>query len=190
MPAQSAALNTDVNAIKTSSYYEDRGDGTSGWVIYDKVADGGDVAQGATDDSAVTNPASDASVIAALKGVLSLLGGTLDVSGDITTTPAEVTVGATTALATNLVVKASAGTLRGFAGYSTTAQFIQVHDASSLPADATVPELVFPIEADKPFSFSIPEGHACSTGIVICNSSTGPTKTIGSADTWITAYYE
>ena len=95
---------------------------------------------------------------------------------------------ATTALATNLVAKASAGTLWGFAGYSTTAQFIQVHDASSLPADAAVPELVFPIEANKPFSISIPKGHVCTVGIVICNSTTGPTKTVGSANTWITAY--
>lgn len=97
---------------------------------------------------------------------------------------------ATSALATNLVVKASAGRLFKLAGYSTQAQFIQVHDAASLPSDSAVPELVFPIAANALFEFEIPVGHGCSTGIVICNSSTGPTKTIGSADTWITAYYE
>lgn len=184
MPAQSAAVNTDTGSKSTTAYYADRGDGTSAWHHVSKVYDGGDAAQGAKADSAVTNPASSGSVIALLKGLLSLLSGTL------TTKPPVVSISQTTALATNKVVKASAGTLRGFAGYSTVDQFIQVHDAASLPADTAVPELVFPIEADKPFSFSIPEGHACGAGIVICNSSTGPTKTIGSADTWITAYYE
>jgi hypothetical protein len=102
----------------------------------------------------------------------------------------EATVAATTALATNVVVKASAGKLFGFVGYSTTAQFIQLHNTTSLPADTAVPVLVFPIEANKPFSISLERPHPCSTGITLCNSTTGPTKTIGAADTWITAYYE
>lgn len=97
-------------------------------------------------------------------------------------------ISATTALATNLVVKASAGTLFQITGYSTTAQFLQVHDASSLPADTAVPEIVIPIAANEPFVLALP-GHACGTGIVICNSTTGPTKNIGAADTWITAHY-
>lgn len=94
------------------------------------------------------------------------------------------------ALDDDLVVKASAGRLFGFAGYSTTSQFIQVHDATSLPADTAVPELVFPIVANAPFSIDIPRGHPCTVGIVIANSTTGPTLTSGAADTWITAYYE
>lgn len=102
----------------------------------------------------------------------------------------EVSVAATTALATNLVVKGSAGKLFGFAGYTTVAQFIQLHNTSSLPADTAVPVLVFPVEANKPFSIELPRPHTCGTGIVVCNSTTGPTKTIGSANTWITAYYE
>lgn len=102
----------------------------------------------------------------------------------------ESSVAKTTVLATSLVVKASAGKLFGFAGYSTTAQFIQVHDTTSLPTDTAIPVLVFPIEANKPFSISLPRAHSCATGITISNSTTGPTKTIGSANTWITAYYE
>jgi hypothetical protein len=39
------------------------------------IANGADVSQGAIADAAVTNPAASASVIAALKGVLSLLAG-------------------------------------------------------------------------------------------------------------------
>jgi len=106
-----------------------------------------------------------------------------------TSTAAGTTVANTTALAASLVVKASPGILHGVAGYTTTAQFIQVHDATSLPADTAVPELVIPVAADTFFNVPLP-AHLCGTGIVICNSTTGPTKTIGGADTWLTAYYD
>jgi hypothetical protein len=102
----------------------------------------------------------------------------------------EVSKAKTTALATNLVVKASAGKLLGFYGYSTVTQFIQVHNATSLPADAAVPDGVFPITASAPFSIWLEHPEPYTTGIVICNSTTGPTKTIGAANTWITALYE
>jgi hypothetical protein len=102
----------------------------------------------------------------------------------------EVSVAATTALATNLVVKASAGKLFGFYGYSTATQFIQLHNTASLPADTAVPVGVFPITANTPFSLWLEHPQPCSTGITLCNSSTGPTKTIGSSNTWITALYE
>ena len=102
----------------------------------------------------------------------------------------EVSKAKTTALATNLVVKASAGKLYGFYGYSSATQFIQVHNATSLPADTAVPDGVFPISANTPFSLWLEHPEPYTTGIVICNSSTGPTKTIGSANTWITALYE
>ena len=102
----------------------------------------------------------------------------------------EVSKAKTTALATNLVVKASAGKLFGFYGYSTVTQFIQVHNATSLPADTAVPDGVFPITANTPFSLWLEHPEPYTTGIVICNSTTGPTKTIGAANTWIVALYE
>jgi hypothetical protein len=73
MPTQSTSLNDDTNARVTSAYYADRGDGVSGWHHYNRVADGADVAQGDKDDAAVTNPASSASVVALLKGLLTKL---------------------------------------------------------------------------------------------------------------------
>ena len=102
----------------------------------------------------------------------------------------EVSVIATSALATNLVVKATPGKLLGFYGYSTLTQFIQIHNTTSLPANGVVPAGVFPITANTPFSLWLEHPQPCSTGITLCNSTTGPTKTIGAADTFITALYE
>lgn len=73
MPAQAAAVNTDTNGKSTSAYFANRGDGTSNWHHVTRTHDGGDVAQGAVADAAVTNPASSGSVVALLKGILTFL---------------------------------------------------------------------------------------------------------------------
>ena len=63
------------------------------------------------------------------------------------------------------------------------AQYIQLHDASTVPADTAIPSTVFTASAssDKIVSYSLP-GRYFTTGVVICNSSTAATKTLGSAD--------
>jgi len=83
------------------------------------------------------------------------------------------------------VVKASAGTLFVVSGFNnhTADQYIQIFDAAALPANGVVPAIVIRAFTGEPFGYSAPAGgRAFTTGIVICNSTTGPTKTIGSAN--------
>lgn len=85
-------------------------------------------------------------------------------------------------VASSLVVTGSPCLLFGFTVSSIAAQFIQLFDASTLPANATVPTLVFPVAATNQVSVAWNPPRSFRNGIVICNSSTQHTKTIGSAD--------
>jgi hypothetical protein len=89
-------------------------------------------------------------------------------------------------------VKASSGIVYGLTGYNSkaSAQFIQLLDSATVPADTAVPVVVFAVPASTSFSldFGI-KGRRFTTGIAISNSSTGPTKTIGSADCWFDVQY-
>jgi len=111
--------------------------------------------------------------------------------GEVDTKPIEPLNVNTSAYASSLVVKASAGTANEIRGHNSlaSAQFIQIHDASSLPADSAVPEDIILAAANSSFSITYPQGKAFATGIVACNSSTGPTKTIGAADCWFSAEF-
>ena len=99
----------------------------------------------------------------------------------------------TTAVAASLVVKAAAGTLYGLLIYNTGAvdQYVQVHNAASLPADAAVPDVVIPVYAGSTafLEFGV-YGIPFTTGIVVSNSTTVATKTIGAADCWFVATYK
>jgi len=84
-------------------------------------------------------------------------------------------------------VKRGPGLLFGFSAYSSNAaaQFIQVHDSQDAPASGAVPVAVFTVAATAHIAISyIFPGRFHNQGIWIVNSSTGPTYTAGSADTF------
>jgi hypothetical protein len=81
----------------------------------------------------------------------------------------------------------------GFTVYNTkaSAQFVNVFDASLLPADTAVPAFSFPINANTAVGFAFsPAGRTFTNGLVMCNSSTDATKTIGSADCFFDVQYD
>ena len=90
------------------------------------------------------------------------------------------------------VVKPKPGVLYGVTGYNSkgSAQFILIHDAALVPAEGAIPAVVISVAAASSFSLDFGAlGRAFKNGIVLVNSSTGPTKTIGSADCWFDAQY-
>jgi hypothetical protein len=89
------------------------------------------------------------------------------------------------------VVTDSEARLFGCTGYNAGAeQYIQFHDAASLPDDGAVPEVVFKASAASSFSPDYGDiGRHFKIGIVVCNSSTQATKTIGSANCFFDVQY-
>lgn len=89
------------------------------------------------------------------------------------------------------LVKSGPGKLYGFQGYNSgAAQFVLVLDAVSLPANGAVPCFPIAVGATSVFSaFFGDTGRAFEQGIVLANSSTAPTLTIGAADCFFDAQY-
>lgn len=90
-------------------------------------------------------------------------------------------------------IKAAEGTLFGLTVYNNNvgAQFIQLHNAASTPADTAVPVIVFEIATQSARTFTLGNlGRHFATGIYVCNSSTDVTKTLGAADCLFDAQYE
>lgn len=106
--------------------------------------------------------------------------------------PPNVKNNTTAAYANSLVVKNTGGTVYKISGYNSLAgvQFIQIHDATALPADGVVPAVILAVSAASNFSadFGV-YGRRFTNGIVVCNSTTSPAKTLGAADCWIDAQY-
>lgn len=123
------------------------------------------------------------------------LGGSGVVIGNVGLTPVgsvAPTNATSTALEASRIAKATAGILWGLSGYNSksSAQYIQLFNSATLPADASVPTVVFLVPALSPFSIDYGVyGRSFTTGIVACNSSTLATKTIGSADCWFDFQY-
>jgi hypothetical protein len=85
----------------------------------------------------------------------------------------------------SLVASAGPARLCGFSGYSAnaSAQFIQVHDAASLPANGSAPKIVFKAGAAANFGADYNANpREFSTGVVVCTSTTYATLTLGATD--------
>ena len=96
------------------------------------------------------------------------------------------------ALVSSLVVCAGACRLYGFSGDNSkgSAQFILVFDAGAVPATGAVPSVVVRVPASTSFSaYWGSVGRWFDRGVVLANSSTEATLTIGSADCWFDAQY-
>ena len=92
------------------------------------------------------------------------------------------------------VVKSGPGTLYGFSVYNSnaSAQFVLVFDADGTGAltSSSVPRMVYNAQGSSTLGvYWGVVGRAFSRGIIIANSSTGPTFTAGSADCWFDAQY-
>jgi hypothetical protein len=89
------------------------------------------------------------------------------------------------------IVKAGPGALFGWqlTNGNAAARFLQFFDATTLPADASVPLFSVGIAIGGSSSFQFRWPRVFLKGIVVCNSSTATTKTIGTADSLIDIQY-
>jgi len=94
---------------------------------------------------------------------------------------------------TNSIVVPGRICVYGFTVYSTnaSAQKILCFDANSVPADTAVPLFAWAVSANSGVGFAFPpQGRQFQTGLVLCNSSTDATKTIGAADTFFDVQFD
>lgn len=157
------------------------------------IADGADAAVGATTDAAVVTDA-NGTLSGKLRGLVKILASVWNsVSNALRVEFNAPTAYASAAYEASVVVKATPGTLYKVMGYNSNAlaQFIQVHDATTLPIDTSVPIVTFSAPGLSLFEWDAGQlGYPFAAGIVACNSATGPTKTIGTTDCWFNVLFK
>jgi hypothetical protein len=87
------------------------------------------------------------------------------------------------------VLRTKAGVLMTLQGYNSgPAQFIQLFDSITVPANGVAPIWVQAVAATSNFTMQVPTtGMPFTTGLAVSNSTTGPTKTLGASDCYFTA---
>ena len=199
MSTQGTQLNDDTAGIPTSGYYADAGDGTSRWFHWRRTANGGNVALGSTTDTADTaTDATAGTAIGLLKGIISTLGTLITAfntaTGDLV---GSLSNARTTALAGTKLVKASAGVLYGFQGYTNDDGYVLViaDPEGTLSGGEQALEVIPVVDPagggiGGPFSFDGGRyGISIATGITIAFSSTAPTYTAGGSAMFVSAQY-
>lgn len=68
-------------------------------------------------------------------------------------------------------------------------RFVQLFDASAVPADTAVPLCSFELATVTGKHFTWPQGRLFTVGIVVVSSSTGGTKTISAAELLVDVTY-
>ena len=90
--------------------------------------------------------------------------------------------------ATNsLIATTKACKVFAITGYSASTQYIQIFGTNAVPANGVKALFSVPVSAGQFYSIDFSYYGADLDGLVICNSSTVNTLTIGSADTTFTA---
>ncbi len=95
------------------------------------------------------------------------------------------------ALESNTVIKTTSGVLYNINGYNDlgSAQFIHISDRTA-SADNFAPDIVLTVAANSNFTFDGGlRGIPFDTGLVVANSSTVATGSIGAADCWFSITY-
>jgi hypothetical protein len=93
----------------------------------------------------------------------------------------------------SLVIKNTPGRLFSLHGYNSknADQFIQLHNAVALPANGAIPVITMVALSRSNFSLDLGRfGRFFSAGIVVCNSTTSPAKTLGATDCWFDAQFK
>ena len=147
-------------------------------------------AQGAS-ATGVTQPTGGSGILGWLSGIFNKLNTSIAVTGTFwqATQPvsqAALTPVATSAAASSLVLKASAGNLLSLACAPTATGYLMLFDATSAPADGAVaPKWVQPVFANGGASWSWSNPMSFATGVVAVFSSTGPFTKTASATAFI-----
>ena len=96
-----------------------------------------------------------------------------------------------TALEASHVVKSSPGYLTNLTVYNDSASAVcfQLHDATALPANGTVPVFSFLVATKSTVNLPLGDGLSFSKGIVVAGSSTAATLTVAGSIAWFMASY-